>query len=174
VFRYFTILTMAVMQLLSVSSRPLYLCVNRNGESCCIDHGPESCTCCHHDSEPNPGVSHEQDRSDETASHCESGCCDECEKSLTAASDSMPDYDVLSATHDCGCDHHLLSNGQVSSISRTVSQLTANLDVHLAAVLTAAFHWYGRVEKHAGVAVDSAPPDADSARLLISIVALRC
>lgn len=40
-------LTLMATQLLSVSGDAVYLCVRADGSTCCVDAGPESCTCCH-------------------------------------------------------------------------------------------------------------------------------
>lgn len=45
--RAILILTLMATQLLSVRGDALYLCVRNDGSTCCIDAGPDSCTCCH-------------------------------------------------------------------------------------------------------------------------------
>jgi hypothetical protein len=51
--RLWLILALVATQVLSGSGAAYYVCLNGDGSYCCIDAGPDACTCCHeHDSPP--------------------------------------------------------------------------------------------------------------------------
>lgn len=76
--RAILILTLMTTQLLSVSGDAIYLCVRNDGSTCCVDAGPESCTCCQApdelaDSDPcheSDGGSHGLDHDHGLAARC--------------------------------------------------------------------------------------------------------
>jgi hypothetical protein len=47
--RWLLVLALVATQLQSWSGGALYLCLKTDGSFCCIDEGPDSCTCCDHD-----------------------------------------------------------------------------------------------------------------------------
>jgi hypothetical protein len=47
--RWLLVLALVATQLQSWSGGALYLCLKSDGSLCCIDEGPDSCTCCDHE-----------------------------------------------------------------------------------------------------------------------------
>ena len=90
------ILMLMTMQLLAGSGGSVYLCISNDGEYCCLDTGPQSCTCCQE---------HQQEAAHET-------CCSEvgCSGKIAGPpcgqrneSSSLSGEMVMDGA--CGCTH---------------------------------------------------------------------
>lgn len=110
------ILMLMATQLLAGTCGLLHLCISDDGTYCCIDAGPESCTCCQKHSEAVPEAccdEHAVDAVSET-------CCEHCEEESTE-----PDTQTSVAGDPCGCTHIplMVSSSQPTTIVRsTISE----------------------------------------------------
>lgn len=117
-FKLSFILMLAATQLLG-SSRAVYLCINVDGEMCCLDAGPKACVCCHHDDHPpSPHIDcgHGPER-------CDSHSCEhqgddregDDRDSRTPQADETPAIAYISSE----CSHQLVATGQTASVGRS-------------------------------------------------------
>lgn len=127
--RTLLILTLISTQLLSVSGDALYLCVRNDGSTCCVDAGPESCTCCQApdelaDSDP----CHESECSSHGLDHdhgLAAGCCEDHE--LPAS--PFPAF-VAVIGDDCDCTHIPLAVASEQPTVNSRQSAAADLDFH--------------------------------------------
>ena len=110
--RSLLILMLMATQLLSGSCRSLNLCISNDGAFCCIDGGPESCTCCQKHNERLPESccdEHARDAVSDT-------CCEHSEEESTEA-----DAQGSVAGSPCGCTHIplMVSSSQPTTIARS-------------------------------------------------------
>lgn len=173
-FRLSFILTLSAMQLLTGSGKAVYLCVSSDGSVCCLDSGPQSCTCCRHEHDSTSC----DDASCEIATEeCESKCCCQHDDEPSCPNDSQPPKPKDSsavANGACSCTHELVSTGQVgsnlrSSVNDRVSDAVQQLDC----LPIASYH-------QSFVAIDGRrswqgpPPLPDVAISVLTTVAIRC
>ncbi|MFN0196606.1 MAG: hypothetical protein ACKVT0_07660 [Planctomycetaceae bacterium] len=106
-------LMLVAAQFLSGTGMPLYVCIGSDGTYCCVDTGPEACTCCR------PHDEHDA---------CDEACCSELLtlKSTPACTDNH-DREESShrltwlTGHPCDCTHVLISAEQRTFITRMSS-----------------------------------------------------
>lgn len=113
----FLILMLMMTQLLT-GSGALYLCIRNDGSYCCLDAGPQSCTCCiNEDSESGiqPTLAPQES--------C-SGACGESDLSATNEENRAPrisNLTMVASNNPCGCTHLRLTNETAIRNARTAS-----------------------------------------------------
>lgn len=120
------ILMLAATQLLA-GSGGVYLCIRNDGSFCCLDAGPQTCTCCEDkdtDGHNLPTMIAQE------ASACGCGCSD-------SGSSGTRDEDresrsaelaVVALSDPCGCTHIRLSQDQTSiRVARTASAIDSDV-----------------------------------------------
>jgi hypothetical protein len=109
------ILMLMAAQVLAGTGGSVYLCFGADGAYCCLDAGPESCTCCQ-----DATACHDAAACPEVDAHCSHAACDR-----TTAAGSVPDQRLpqpsspagLSAAL-CECTHLLLVQSPPVSMRR--------------------------------------------------------
>jgi hypothetical protein len=114
-------LALIVMQLLSWSASPLYLCLSSDG-SVCVDLGPDACECCKH-------------------SAVESETCDATHESCADHNHGMPENQgtslaSFSVGDPCGCTHVQISQPQ----SPTLNRSSARADISHSVIFLITMH----------------------------------
>lgn len=164
--RSLLILMLVTMQLFAGSTASVYLCVSHDGSFCCVDTGPDSCTCCQEAEEDSSAhevccVAH--------ADENHPGPCGDPHENSVPQADGQP---VVS--DPCGCTHIpvRLSSHQAVSVGR--SSVPGDLERVIPAAVWLGFSRIapaslGRANRHR-----SEPPPRDPALIVISTIVLRC
>lgn len=118
-FKLSLVLMLAATQLLAGSCKAVYLCINVDGEFCCLDAGPGACTC-HHDDHQADGHTACEHGVEQAMSHS-CGHEGESHNSKSSLGDETPEL----ASLDSECTHQLVAAGHTASVGRT----TASHDV---------------------------------------------
>ena len=172
-FRLSFILTLAAMQLLTGSSRAVYLCVSNDGSLCCLDSGPLSCTCCHddHDSKACGNASCEV-----ATEECESKCSHHDDEQSCPNDSQLPKTEDSPAVANgtCSCTHELVSTGQVGNNLRSsmTDQVSDALQLFNCSPIAAHQQAVVAFDGHASWQGPPLMPDATLAAL--STVVIRC
>lgn len=158
------ILMLMTTQLLSGTCGSLHLCISSDGSFCCIDAGPESCTCCHgHDDASHEACLEEAESED---------CCEHCEQ-LAIQSDAQG----LVATDGCGCVHIplMVTSSQPTTVARDTTRESVERYFLLVALLPSLLNGSGQYvafSPHHSWFEPSVVPDF--ALIVISTVVIRC
>lgn len=103
---------LATAQLLAGSGVSVYACIRNDGSFCCLDLGPETCTCC---ADEASGGSDQAKKVTEEPTGCE--CCRSSEASPNCDEHSIPQSELNTSVGleaPCGCTHILLSHDQTA------------------------------------------------------------
>lgn len=172
-FKLSLILMLSSMQLLAGSSKDVYLCVSSDGSFCCLDAGPASCTCCHHEVAPSP---------------CQSGCCgsssEKCESQPCHHDDDhscpeehespTPNDSPSIASGPCSCTHQLVSMEQAASVRRSSVTIEVLDAWQLCACLPAVFYQHSSADFDVRPFRQGPPPMPDAALVVLSTVVICC
>lgn len=106
------ILMLMAMQVLAGTCGSLHLCISNDGSYCCIDAGPESCTCCHKHGE----AAHNACCDEPACEAVPEKCCEHCDEESTE-----PDAQCIVAGDPCACTHIplIVSSSQPTTIARS-------------------------------------------------------
>ncbi|WP_437186511.1 hypothetical protein SH668x_003665 [Planctomicrobium sp. SH668] len=122
------ILMLMTTQLLAGSGGSVYLCISNDGEYCCLDTGPRSCTCCQE---------HQQEAAHETC--CSDAGCTEgiAEPSCGHHDETSPCPEQNRVVKDdaCGCTH--IPVAASAGHPTTVTRPTVTVDSERLALLVA-------------------------------------
>lgn len=175
-FKFSLILMLVAVQLLSGSSRAVYVCVSSDGNFCCLDAGPQSCSC-RHDIEISSACNHEgcSAKSNQGAADCQhgrssgdSGCCGQSE-----------DYADLSGSNLSGsvgaspCSHELMALGTVATVVRT-SLIDAISGWMILPDRLADVRLRDLMNHDASVRWRNPPPRTDARLMALSTFVIRC
>ena len=171
-FKLSLVLTLIAMQFLAGSGKAVYVCVSSDGSFCCLDAGPESCSCCHQE---------------EVCTSCTDGCCglSEIVKPESCCHDDVPSRphdDQRSNANDspalvggpCNCTHELVSLGQSATVVRSFASTRICDGWHHFAELPSMSRWRDSVEQDASVRWHGSPPRSNCARKVLSTFVIRC
>lgn len=101
--RSLLILMLVTTQLLAGNCRSLHLCLSDDGSYCCIDAGPETCTCC----QKHTDVPHDNCCDKLAEPLCEAvaqNCCSHHEQAAPEPEDQHC-QDAMAAGDSCKCTH---------------------------------------------------------------------
>jgi hypothetical protein len=161
------ILMLMATQLLSGKCGSRHLCISNDGSYCCIDAGPQSCTCCQKHSEEVPYACCDE-RARGTVSE---KCTEHCEEESTE-----PAAQSTVAGDPCGCTHIPLRVS--SSQPTTIARSTINESIERNSLLVA---WLPSLGGSDAVVAPSPhlrwfepPLVPDFALTVISTVVIRC
>ena len=172
-FKFSLVLTLIAVQLLAGSGKAVYVCVSSDGSVCCLDAGPESCSCC---------------RQVEDSTSCTDGCCDGSSVVVKPEScchddvPSRPHADQRSNTNDsptlmggpCNCTHELVSLGQSATVVRSSASARICSGSHQVAELPSISRWRESLEHDARVRWHGPPPRSNCAQTVLSTFVIRC
>lgn len=161
------ILMLMTTQLLAGSCGSVHLCISGDCSFCCLDAGPDSCTCCQkHTEDPSEAGC------DEYADEALSGkCCGHCEVGSTE-----PESQFAVATDSCGCTHIplVVSSGQPTTVVRsTVSESVEWYSLLIAWLPTLVFDG-NAITRVPPMRWHESPAAPDLALTVISAVVIRC
>jgi hypothetical protein len=111
-FKALPMLMLVTAQLLAGLGGSRYLCISHDGSYCCIDSGPEHCTCCKHDHE------------DAEVCEPDHDCChksETCEHHAKEQGVGHSDDECVMVSDPCGCTHIQISAEQVPACIRTTN-----------------------------------------------------
>lgn len=115
------ILMLMTTQLLAGSGGSVYLCISNDGEYCCLDTGPESCTCCEE---------HQHKAAHETCCS-EAGCSGKnAEPECDHRNGSSPpsDQPLVVLDDGCGCTHFPVAVSAAQATSAARSTFTVDIE----------------------------------------------
>lgn len=162
------ILMLMTTQLLAGTCRSMHLCISNDGSYCCIDAGPDSCTCCQKHSEGVPEACCDEHAGDEVSEKCG----EHCEEEITE-----PDAQSSVAGDPCGCTHIPLM-GSSSHPTITPARTTINESIErcslLVAWLPALFARDAAVAPSPHLRWFDPPVVPDFSLTVISTVVIRC
>lgn len=168
------ILMLAATQLLT-GSGGVYLCIRNDGSCCCLDAGPQTCTCC--DDENTDGHNQPTLIAQESAAcgcRCSdsgpSGTCDEHRESQSA------ELAIIALSDPCGCTHVRLSHDQTANcIARAGSAPESSVYAPMCADLSN----YANADAGTGSRLAlcrrlATPPTRSGSLTLLSWVSIQC
>jgi len=173
--RAILILTLVTTQLLSVSGDAIYLCVRNDGSTCCVDAGPESCTCCQAPDKLAESEScHESDCDSHGLAHGH-GLAATCHEEHAVPATQIPAIGSVIGD-DCDCTHIPLAVSSEQPTINSRQSAAANLDFHAYLLAPAGQeHEIGSVVGDFSLQqwLGDAPP-IDFALTVISTIVIRC
>lgn len=173
--RAILILTLMTTQLLSVSGDAIYLCVRNDGSTCCVDAGPESCTCCQAPAElADSDPCHESDCGSHASDHDHGSVAACCEDQGLPDSEFPAFCGVI--VDACDCTHIPLTVPSEQPTINSWQSAAADIDFH--AFLLAAV---GQEREIVSLTQDFSlqqwlceAPSIDFALTVISTIVIRC
>jgi hypothetical protein len=159
------ILMLMTTQLFAGSGESVYLCISNDGSYCCLDAGPETCTCCRNHEEPS-----------EDACCSNAACAGEVACGHHDETSPCPNYFGRIASDPCGCTHIpvMSSAAKPTTIARTSVRAEAERLALLDACLPTCFIGVDAATLSPHLRWTGPPAVPDFTLTVISTVVIRC